>query len=191
MLARNFWLSASSAVLLLSLAASQPPSRAAVGAQGKSRERRGRTRDRAASNSEAPRFEDYLVKEIYRGRIAPVQLKTGRDRMYRTRLREDSRGGPNFAGRYTIVFWGCGTGCAQVTAVDAKTGKVHWLPLDWVDIPDESDAAQNRNFRLSSKLLVLTRSRYDLRASYTAYYYLFDNNGFRLIRQLELDNSEQ
>jgi hypothetical protein len=142
---------------------------------------------KAETKSESPRFGDYPVKEIYKGRIAPVILDTKRARMFRSRLREDSRQGPNFAGHYTVVFWGCGTGCAQVAVVDAKSGKVYWPPLEYTDIPDSTEGAPaaHQNFRPDSKLLVLTRSRYDGRGSYTAYYYLFDKNRFRLLRQAE------
>lgn len=142
---------------------------------------------RRAATSEPPRFSDYPVKDVYTGPIAPVVLESRRARMFRSRLREDSRNGPNFAGHYTVVFWGCGTGCAQVAVVDAKTGKVYWPPLDYTDIPSppEDTAAPHRNFRPDSKLLVLTRSHYDGRGGYTAYYYLFDKNRFRLLRRAE------
>ncbi|MDQ1612716.1 MAG: hypothetical protein QOG00_2647 [Pyrinomonadaceae bacterium] len=160
--------------------------------QTRLRARRG-TAQSAATKRESPRFSDYPVKEIYRGRIAPVILDSKRARMFRSRLREDSRAGVNFAGHYTAVFWGCGTGCAQVAVVDARTGRVYWPPLEYTDIPnspEESEdkaafAAQHRNFRPDSKLLVLTRNHYDGQGSYTAYYYLFDRNRFRLLRQAE------
>ncbi|HEX8128299.1 MAG TPA: hypothetical protein VF527_04295 [Pyrinomonadaceae bacterium] len=140
-----------------------------------------------ATTGESPRFSDYPVKEIYKGRIAPVVLDSKRARRFRSRLREDSRAGVNFAGHYTVVFWGCGTGCAQVAVVDAKTGRVYWPPLEYTDIPGspEDAATPHPNFRPDSKLLVLTRSYYDGRGSYTAYYYLFDKNRFRLLRQAE------
>jgi hypothetical protein len=161
-------------------------------AQKRARER-GTAEARAAKRSGPPRFGDYPAGEIYSGRIAPVLLETKRARMFRGRLREGARQGPNFAGHYTVVFWGCGAGCAQVAVVDARTGKVYWPPLDYADIPDSPQegedqaafAAQHRNFRPDSKLLVLTRDRYDGRGGYTAYYYLFDKNRFRLLRQAE------
>jgi hypothetical protein len=106
--------------------------------------------------------------------------------MFRTRLREDSRTGTNFAGHYTVVFWGCGTGCAQLAVVDARTGRVYWPPLEYTDIPPDpadEDRARHPNFRPDSKLLVLTRNHYD--GNHTVYYYLFDKNRFRLLRQAE------
>ena len=130
-----------------------------------------------------PRFEDYPVKEVYRGRPAAVRLDSRRARLFRTRLREDSRRGPNFAGRYAFVFWGCGTGCAQSGLVDLKTGRVYFPPLEYHDIPAaEDEQARRRVFRPDSRLLVLTQSYYNGR-DYTAYYYLFDRGRFRLLRK--------
>jgi hypothetical protein len=42
--------------------------------------------------------------------------------MFRTRLREGARKGPNFAGAFTVVVWGCGSSCQIVAVVDAMTG---------------------------------------------------------------------
>ena len=144
----------------------------------------------------APRFEDYPVREVYKGRPAEVRLDGRRARMYRTRLREDSRGGPNFAGRYAFVLWGCGTGCAQSGVVDLKTGRVYFPPVEYHDIINmEDEQARRRFFRLESRLLVLTRWHYDRRQSYTAWYFLFDGRRFRLLRkaverQPETDDTE-
>ena len=139
---------------------------------------------KARAESPAPRFEDYPARGVYRGRPAPVRLDSRQARMFRTRLREDSRSGPNFAGHYTVVLWGCGTGCAQMGVVDARTGRVYFPPVEYMDIPDTSDEhSRSRWFRLDSRLLVITQNLYDGMGKYTAYYYLFDNNRFRLLRK--------
>jgi hypothetical protein len=145
-----------------------------------------------AKRARRPQFSSYPVKEIYKGRVARVRLDSPKARMFRTRLREDSRSGPNFAGHYTVVIWGCGTGCAQMDVVDAKTGNVYFPPVEWMDIPDMEDAeSRGKFFRLDSKLLVITKSNYDMERSYTAYYYLFDKNRFRLLRKAEERSPEQ
>ncbi len=73
----------------------------------------------------ALRFEDYLVAEEFQGEPAPVQLRSARyGRAFRTRLREGARVGPNFAGTFTIVIWGCGAPCQQMAVVDARTGRL-------------------------------------------------------------------
>lgn len=133
-----------------------------------------------------PQFSDYPVKEIYKGAVASVRLDSAKARMFRTRLREDSRTGPNFAGHYTVVIWGCGTGCAQMGIVDSKTGRVYFPPVEWMDIIDmEDEQSRAYHFRLDSKLLVITKAKYDMQHSYTAFYYLFDNNRFRLLSKAE------
>jgi hypothetical protein len=180
----------SSTLRLFAFALALTLSAAGAQSQRRARAREGAEAARAKkkkTTGELPRFGDYPVKEIYRGRVAPVILEGKRARMFRSRLREDARAGTNFAGHYTVVFWGCGTGCAQLAVVDALTGRVYWPPLAYTDIPvaPEDAAAPHPNFRPDSKLLVLTRSHYDGRGGRTAYYYLFDNKRFRLLRRAE------
>ena len=140
----------------------------------------------AAATARAPRFEDYPVREVYKGPVAPVRLDSRMARMFRSRLREDSRGGPNFAGRYMVVIWGCGTGCAQMGVVDAVTGRVYFPPVEYMDIIDMDDEAERSKwFRLDSRLLRITRDYYDGRGGYKAYYYLFDRGRFRLLREAD------
>ncbi|MCA1615878.1 MAG: hypothetical protein LC800_17610 [Acidobacteria bacterium] len=172
------------ASLTLLLAALLLAAPATPAAPAESRARRGGSA-RAQRGESDPAFGSYPAADRFAGTPAPVRLRTRRDRVFRTRLREDSRAGPNFAGRYTVVYWGCGTGCAQAAVVDAVTGLVYWPPLDYVDIPDPDGAEYGPGYRLDSKLLVLTRSRYDAEASYTAYFYVFDRNRFRLVRRAE------
>ncbi|MDQ3951321.1 MAG: hypothetical protein M3282_13390 [Gemmatimonadota bacterium] len=73
------------------------------------------------------RFEDYAAADtaLRRRRPAAVDLASAAyGRMYRTKLREGAAAGPNFAGHYTVVLWGCGTGCQVVAVVDARTGRL-------------------------------------------------------------------
>src|ERR1035438_1603912 len=44
-------------------------------------------------------------------------------------MREGAAMGPNFAGHYTIVTWGCGSSCVSAVVVNANTGAVHRLPF--------------------------------------------------------------
>jgi hypothetical protein len=78
----------------------------------------------------APRFEEYPVADTsFAGVPAPADLESApRAREFRTMLRLGAAEGPNFAGHYTIVTWGCGTECQEVAVVDARTGAVTFLP---------------------------------------------------------------
>ena len=74
-----------------------------------------------------PDFSQYKVKETdtFTGQPKPVDLSSYKDaKTYRTKLREGTKEGPNFAGHYTIVSFGCGTQCQDNWVIDAKTGKI-------------------------------------------------------------------
>ena len=71
------------------------------------------------------RFEDYPAEELFQGTPATVQLdSTSFGRTYRIRLRNGAQDGPNFAGAFTLVLWGCGSGCQVVVVVDARSGRL-------------------------------------------------------------------
>ena len=81
----------------------------------------------ASAPRQRPRFEDFATTDTVVPRIAPVQLRDARDRAFRTRLTDGVRRGPNFAGHFTIVTWGCnGTGCVAGVVIDVRTGRVYW-----------------------------------------------------------------
>jgi hypothetical protein len=59
------------------------------------------------------RLQDYPVLSIYRGKVRLPDFKR-RDKqfsLFRTRIIEGIRDGANFAGKYSVVQIGCGTGC--------------------------------------------------------------------------------
>lgn len=82
-----------------------------------------------------PAADRATVSEIYNG---PPQFPdfTGRDRKYRdyrTRIVNGMKSGPNFAGHYSFIIFGCGAGCRSVLFGDNKTGRVHSFPLGGED----------------------------------------------------------
>ena len=92
-----------------------------------------------------PKFEDFLVHNIYKGATAPVDLHSNPEaRTYRTRLREGAKHRANFAGRYIVVDWGCGSNCQVYALIDAVTGRVF----------DGSGAERGADFRLDSSLFI-------------------------------------
>lgn len=73
-----------------------------------------------------PRFSDYSAR-IEAAKARSINFtQDPQARMFRTRLGEALRQGVNFAGRYIIATWGCGTGCISGAIIDGRTGKVHW-----------------------------------------------------------------
>lgn len=136
------------------------------------------------AQSRVPQFKDYPVTEAYIGKTAPVVL-THDDRMFRTRLREASKEKPNFAGRYILTAWGCGTSCLMGAVIDAKTGKVYWWGFSiccWGYEVD--DNFRPIEFRLNSKLIVFSGARNEKDDDNGAHFYKFENGHFVHIRSV-------
>lgn len=119
------------------------------------------------TNFKVPRFEDYSVISKLIGKPTQPDVKTqARARRFRTMIRDGAAQGPNFAGHYTIVFWGCGTGCAELAIVDARNGRVFFPPdLTYVDgtfvdfDPGETKSEiPTLRYRLDSRLLIVVGS---------------------------------
>jgi hypothetical protein len=87
-------------------------------------------------------------------------LKSRLARLYRTRINEGAKAGPNFAGHYTVVRWGCGAGAFMFFVVDAVNGAVYEPPEVCIALSgDEAEnlpgfGNHNPGFSLTSKLLL-------------------------------------
>jgi hypothetical protein len=77
-------------------------------------------------------FADFKVPKIYRGAVHQPNFR-GRDRKYaeyRTRISNDLKGGPNFAGKYSLTEFVCGSGgCVMGFVTDLTNGHVLALPI--------------------------------------------------------------
>lgn len=134
-----------------------------------------------AQGTKVPRYEDYAVRQIYSGPPAPLVLDSEAKRTFRTRLRAAAAGKPNFAGRYSIVTWGCGTQCIAGMIVNHRTGEV--LPL-----PDADDVeAMDMKFKPDSALLVMTNRSYvpqlDDERKPTITFLAFDGKRFKTVHR--------
>ncbi len=116
---------------------------------------------------------------------ATVQAKHGaprlsfdtRSRPYRTVIAQAARGPVNFAGRYILAQWGCGSGCVMAAAVDTRSGRVTSLPFSVSDWP--LDVTEPLGFRVDSCLLIVRGSRNE-HAEHGTYFYAFDGKAFQL-----------
>jgi hypothetical protein len=93
--------------------------------------------------AQPPHFQDYPVKGVFKGVPAMPVLETPEERKYQVEIsdgvskgwgvfdgatgKEFQRLGPNFAGHYILVHFGCGELTARLSAaiVDANTGRVY------------------------------------------------------------------
>lgn len=162
---------------------------------------------------QVPRFEDYLVTDIFQSTPATPQLTTPTERLFRTRVREGvtkglgvmregkEQPGPNFAGHYIVVQWNCGSPCNMMAIVDAHSGIVYpppieneplLLPLLLFPVPGDSDHAvplsARVEFRQDSSLMIVKANPDQGRSNYT-HYFLWKNNHWTLLRRVLLTDT--
>ncbi len=131
----------------------------------------------AVNATASPRFEDFPAKE-YTGKIAQARLTDAQSRKYAHVLRAGVQGAPNFAGHYFLVTWGCGASCIMGAAIDARTGKITWLPFTvccW-----GLQISEPLEFRRNSKLLVTHGALNETGQSSDIHYHLLEHGTFSL-----------
>ena len=89
-------------------------------------------------------FEDFPAESVFQGKPAVPVLKRDLKR-FKTVIRQQAASGPNFAGAYTIVTWGCGSNCQHSVLIDAKKGTAYVLGVTELGL----------EYRKDSRLLVL------------------------------------
>jgi hypothetical protein len=98
-----------------------------------------------------PRFENYPVTKIYRGKVAQLKL-TKWDEAWRERFQwaiENLE--VDYAGHYILYTWPCGSECLTGVAINAKNGRVSWL-----DVRLNHHVEKPVDFRINSSLIILS-----------------------------------
>ena len=74
-----------------------------------------------------PKYDfDKYKSEIYNGILAEPDFNSYPDaKRYITRIKEECKNRINFAGKYTLVIWGCGSPCQSGVIVDRINGKIY------------------------------------------------------------------
>ena len=105
---------------------------------------------RVSSKASLPRPSQYAVSEQFSGKTKLPDFR-GRDRKFnsfRTGIRNGMREGPNFAGHFSMIQIGCGTGCSFAIVGDNNTGR----PADFPRGGEENNYMQ-LDFEIGSRLL--------------------------------------
>jgi hypothetical protein len=134
----------------------------------------------------AIQYEQYPVKNIFKGKPALPQLKNPDARFYRTAIRRSAASGPNFAGEYTIIEHGCGCCCVGFFIVNARTGKVYKRPFGLSCHYKEGVPGYGLvglDFRIDSKLLIARGARNEQGGG--EYYYVWENDNLKLLKSFE------
>lgn len=146
----------------------------------------------AMAQTGVPKFADYSATETFSGKPVPPVLKRPEDVYYRTMIRTEAGKGVNFAGRYTVAIWGCGSSCVMGALVDEKTGEVFKLPFSTLaaspgTFGDGSSAFENGfemvAFKKESRLLIARGCENEDTNRCSASYYEWAGTQFKLIKK--------
>ncbi|MBD8493670.1 hypothetical protein IFR09_19125 [Pseudomonas syringae] len=120
----------------------------------------------AASFAQAAQPGSYRFEDSPATPIAPQQVKhalSGANDQIRARFAFVREGvqTPNFAGKYVVNTYGCGTGCTASGIVDLKTGTVYRAPFNEA-LSDDAYArfGVKEAFRADSNLFYFSNYRY-------------------------------
>jgi hypothetical protein len=131
----------------------------------------------------APRFADYPVAKLSHMRVAKPQVPKSWPEDPRLRLQDSvySTSRANYAGRYFVAIWGCGTTCVVGAIVEARSGRIIALPTvsGWHDVHDKFEGI---DFRHNSRLLVLSGARDEKDGDMGRHFYVLDNGRLRFLK---------
>ena len=165
-----------------------------------------------AKQAPVPKFEEYPIREDFNQKPHPPTLATPRQRLFRTRIREgvekgwgvwvngewskeQNRPGPNFAGHYIVIVWGCGSECIEMAMCDAETGTVYDPPisiqgftLPMLVLPNSAGRAADLQYRIDSRLMIIRATPQADRRDGIAYdfYFLWEGTHWRLLKRMSI-----
>lgn len=139
-----------------------------------------------------PTFKQYPAT-MQKATAKKVNLAGNRSaRMFRTNLKRSLAKGVNFAGRYIISTWGCGTDCIMSGIIDGRTGNVFFpqqlegVSVGFGELSDEERLEFKKNSRL---LIVRGRSGEDSK-KYGVAYYRWNGSTLALLKFVKKDSRD-
>jgi|AraplaMF_Col_mMF_1032025.scaffolds.fasta_scaffold01330_10 hypothetical protein len=110
---------------------------------------------------------NFPVDQVYRGKTAKPDFTGDREdfKNFRTRIRKGMAEGPDFAGEFSVIQFGCGTGCSMVIVANNKTGRPYSFPRG-----GEDNMYLTLKYKLDSRLMVAQWGSYDSGKCYMEYF---------------------
>lgn len=132
-----------------------------------------------------PKFSDYPVGKVYRGKPAPPVI-TKQFRMMRTMIQRGADSDVEFAGHYTVPRWGCGADCNGFVIVDSVSGKIYdglavEELLKWEDAHPNVSVAR-MEFHPNSRLMKINACPNETDCGFYDYV-MVDGKGLKLVRK--------
>jgi hypothetical protein len=125
---------------------------------------------------------DFPVQRVYRGKPAKADFsgENAHFRDFRTRIRQGMATGPNFAGEYSVIQFGCGTGCSSVIVANNRSGRPYTFPRG-----GEDNMYLALKYKLDSRLMIAQWGSYESGKCYMEYFD-FTDGGWREISKREV-----
>jgi len=143
-----------------------------------------------AQQTKLPSFDEYKVSEVFKGKPVKPHLATPFEREFRSQIREAASKGPNFAGKFTIAQWGCGSGCIQMAVIDGENGAVYRGPFKVLSARRlhtlEIYAAPLLQFRANSRLIIVSGCPEEDLSKCADVYYEWSGTRFGLLTKSEM-----
>jgi hypothetical protein len=144
------------------------------------------------ADKKAPKFAAYRVEPRGVSVRPKLDFSSPTARTYRTLLRSEIAKGPNFAGHYRFVVWGCGSSCAMFAVVNLNTGRViqadGFSSVNTVNFDVDQKFFSNPkrdfgdfDFRRDSRLLVVVGGLDEDEEREGAFYFVLEREQLRLI----------
>jgi hypothetical protein len=146
-----------------------------------------------AQPAKLPSFEQFHVSKVFTGPPAHPHLTTSFSGNFRSAIRDAAKRGPNFAGKFAIARWGCGSSCIQMAVINQQTGAVYRGPFEKLDFSAprrfEEEGSQPNSFeplgfRKESRLLVVHGCPEEVQSDCAAFFYEWNGKKFRLLQKL-------
>jgi hypothetical protein len=149
-------------------------------------------REKDILRPDAPHFDQFQSKVEQIKKPAHVNLKSHPEAStYRTVLRRGAANGPNFAGHYSVVAWGCGSSCVTFAIVNLRNGNVIF-PADFTSdhgvhlSADDFERGANTGYwglryKLDSRLLIVVGTLDEDEKKEGAFYYILDKDQLKRI----------
>ncbi len=141
-----------------------------------------------AEKADAPKFSDYPVTRIFKGKPAKLRLAAEDKQLYAVYFEDAVAKGVTFAGHYAVVTRGCGSTCVVADLLDLQTGRSLKVPFSISGWRDTHDAFEPVEVRPDSALIVFLGARNEARPL-GYHYYVLERGKLNFLRTVENDGN--
>jgi len=142
----------------------------------------------SAQEGGAPKFKDYPVRTIFKGKPAPPALETEFEQDRREYFERAAARGTTFAGHYSVIQLPCGATCVDPVILDLQNGKTVEVGFSISGWRKYHKGFAPILFRRDSALIVFLGARNE-KLPLGTHYYVLQNGALKLLRTVENDGN--